>query len=265
VLIEEAGLGRVADPAGGSWYIERLTDDLARAAWARFQAIEAKGGLGPALEGGHVQDELAAAAKARAGRIATGRQELTGTSAFPRLGDDGVKAEPWPDAVPSAELNGVRVRPVAMRRDAEPFEALRDRADAHAERTGRPPAVFLASLGPLAVHSVRTTWMRNFLAAGGIEGSGGEGWTASADVGRAFAGSGAAIACLCSSDAVYGELGEAAASALKAAGAARVYVAGRQKEDAAALLKAAGVDAFIHAGMDMPVALGELHEALGVA
>ncbi|MDX2156259.1 MAG: methylmalonyl-CoA mutase family protein [Hyphomicrobiaceae bacterium] len=263
VLIEEAGLGRVADPAGGSWYVERLTDELAAKAWEVFQAIEEKGGLGVALEAGSIQDDLAKAAEARARLIATGKLELTGTSAFPRLGDDGVKAEPWPARVPSADLNGIRVRPVVQRRDGETLEALRDAADAHAARTDKAPEVFLASLGPLAVHATRTTWMRNFLAAGGITGTGGDGWTATADLGQAFAGSGARIACLCSSDDVYGELGEAAASVLKAAGAERVYLAGRPREQEAAL-KAAGVDAFIFAGIDMPATLAEVQGALGI-
>jgi methylmalonyl-CoA mutase len=264
VLLEEAGLGRVADPAGGSWYVERLTDALAAKAWETFQAIEAQGGLAPALAAGSVQADVARSAAARAKAIASGRLELTGTSAFPRLGDDGVHFEPWPDEVPSADLNGARAPAVAMSRDGAQIEALRDAADAYAKRTGTPPRVFLASLGPLAVHSARTTWIRNFLAAGGIEGIGGDGWTATAELGKAFAESGTTIACLCSSDAVYGELGEAAAGVLKAAGAGHVYLAGRPKEQEDAL-RSAGVDAFIFAGIDMPATLKDLHAALGVS
>ncbi len=105
--------------------------------------------------------------------------------------------------------------------------------------------------------------MRNFLAAGGIEAVGGEGANNSAEAGRLFAESGAAIACLCASDTVYGELGEAAAGALKAAGAAQVVLAGRPKEQEAAL-KAAGVDGFVYAGIDAVETLSALHKALGV-
>ena len=268
VLLEEAGLGRVADPAGGSWYVEQLTEQLCTKAWELFQAIEAQTiggerGLGCALTSGTIQDELANAATARAKLIATGRQELTGTSAFPRLGDDGVKTEPWPAEVPSAALNGARVRPVAVQRLAEPFEALRDAADAFEARNTEKPRVFLASLGPLAVHAARTTWIRNFLAAGGIEALGDDGHTNSADVGAAFAASGARVAYLCSSDDVYAELGEATASLLKTAGAARVYLAGRPKGQEAAL-QSAGVDEFIFAGGDTIQTLTALHKVLDV-
>jgi methylmalonyl-CoA mutase len=263
VLLEEAGLGRVQDPAGGSWYVERLTSDLAAKAWELFQAIEANGGLAAGLVAGRVQDDLQQSQDARAKLIATGRTELTGTSAFPKLGDDGVTVEPWPETVPSADLNGARARPLVLRRDGEFFEMLRDKADRHRARTGKAPRVFLASLGPLAVNAARSTWIRNFLAAGGIEGIGGDGWLTSVEAGQAFAQSGGSVACLCSADDVYAELGVATASLLKTAGAKRVYLAGRPK-DLEASLRAAGVDDFLFAGMDATATLASLQEVLDV-
>ena len=96
----------------------------------------------------------------------------------------------------------------------------------------------------------------------GIECTGGEPIHNSADAGKAFADSGAAVAVIASSDDVYAELGEAAASALKAAGATAVYIAGRQKDEAP--LRAVGVDGFIFAGTDMIATLKELHAKIGV-
>jgi methylmalonyl-CoA mutase len=122
--------------------------------------------------------------------------------------------------------------------------------------------VFLASLGDLATHSARSTWTRNFLAAGGIEAIGGADLHNSADAGKAFADSGAAIACICASDQVYAELAEATAGALKAAGAKHVLLAGRPRDETA--FKAAGVDSFIHAGCDAVAVLTHVQEALGV-
>ncbi|HEY5829363.1 MAG TPA: methylmalonyl-CoA mutase family protein, partial [Hyphomicrobiaceae bacterium] len=262
VLQEESSLGRVADPGHGAWYIEKLTDDLANAGWAQFQAIEAKGGMAAALESGFIQAEIAKVADARGRDVAAGRLELTGVSAFPMLADDGVKVEPH--AVPEPVVKGgTSVTPLLPRRLAEPFERLRDAADAHQARTGKRPQVFLASLGELAVHSARSMWVRNFLAAGGIEAIAGPPLHNSADAGKAFADSGAAIACVASSDQVYAELAEATAGALKAAGATRVLLAGRPKAQEAAL-KSAGVDTFIFAGCDAVATLTSLHEALGV-
>ena len=262
VLQEESSAARVTDPAHGSWYVEKLTDDLAKAAWALFQEIEAQGGMAAALESGFIQEKIARVAEARAGDIAHGRVELTGVSAFPKLGDDGVKVDPHPPFDPVVK-GGTSVAPLTPRRLAEPFEALRDAADAHLAKTGKRPQVFLACLGDLAVHAARSTWTSNFLAAGGIEAVASAPLHNSADTGAAFAASGASVACLCSSDQVYAELAEAAAGVLKQAGAKQVLLAGRPRDQEAAL-KAAGVDGFIFAGGDAVATLASLHKSLGV-
>ena len=170
---------------------------------------------------------------------------------------------PHPPADPITR-GGTSIVPLAPRRLAEPYEVLRDRADAHARKTGKPPQIFLASLGDLATHSARTTWMRNYLAAGGIAAIASEPLHNSADAGKAFAASGAEVACICSTDKIYAELGEAAAGALKQTGATLVLLAGRPKEQEAAL-KAAGVDTFVAAGGDAIATLTDLQQALGVA
>ena len=262
VLQEESGLGRVVDPAAGAWAVEKLTRDLAGKAWELFQDIERKGGMARVLESGALQGEIANVAQARARSIATGRLELTGVSAFPRLGDDGVKVAPHPPA-DAIVKGGTSVVAVPARRLAEPFEALRDAADSFAVRTGAAPQVFLANLGELAAHSARSAWMRNLLAAGGIEAVASAPLHNSTEAGKAFADSGTDVACICSSDAVYAELAEATVGALAAAGAKRVLLAGRAKEQEAAL-KAAGIDAFVFAGTDAIAVLASLHEALGV-
>lgn len=263
VLMEESGLGRVADPGGGSWAVEKMTDDLARRAWELFQAIEAMGGLGEALLSGYVQDEVAGQAQVRAKAVATRRLALTGTSTFPILGSDGVTATPWPADLLSADLKGAQATPVSVQRSSQPFEDLRDAADRFAKAAGHPPQVFLAALGSLAVHSTRSTWMKNFLAAGGIEAVSGDGFKDPGEAAKAFGTSRAAVACIASSDRVYADQAEAAAKALKTAGARHVLLAGRPGQREAAL-RAAGVDTFIYAGCDMIEALGDLQSVLGV-
>jgi methylmalonyl-CoA mutase len=263
VLQEESGLGRVIDPAGGSFAIETLTSDLAATAWKLFQDIEAAGGMATALSSGRIQDDIAKVAEARAKLIATGRMEMTGVSAFPKLGDDGVKVEPWPAVSSPAEGSAVRIKPMPVRRLAEPFEELRAAAEAHAVATEMPSKVFLACIGDLASYGARATWITNFLAAGGVGAIQSTPLSDADPAARAFKDSGATIACICGADASYADLGAAAASALKSAGARRVYLAGRPK-DLEAALQSAGVDAFIFAGADALAMLGDLHKALGI-
>ena len=85
VLREEAHLGRVDDPAGGSWLLERLTDALARAAWDRFRAIEARGGMARAVAEGHVALALDGARRRRRARLETREEPVVGASLHPTL------------------------------------------------------------------------------------------------------------------------------------------------------------------------------------
>ena len=205
-----------------------------------------------------MQDQIAAVADARAKDIATRRIELTGVSAYPQLGGDTAKVAAWP-AVPAMAAVAV-AKPLIVRRLAATFEALRDAA----ENAVPQPRVFLAALGTPAEHGSRAQWITNLLASGGIAVIGDNGFTNSADAGRTFAESGATVACICGSDAGYAELGEATVMALKGAGAVHVALAGRPRDQEAAL-QAAGVDAFLHAGMDVVVALAALQRAFGIS
>lgn len=258
VLQEESQLGRVVDPIGGSWYVEKLTNELAQKAWTLFQEIEAKGGLVAALTSGAIQDDIARVAEARAKAVATGRMELTGVSVFPFLGDDGVKITPYPEAAPAPSAQLCALTPHRL---SEAFEALRDAGDAFLAKTGKRKSVFMANLGEIAEHNRRSQWMWNFLAAGGIEGLTSDGYKSAAEAAEAFKASGAKIACICSSDEIYARDAAATATALKAAGARRVLLAGRPGDTEAAL-RAAGVDGFIYAGQDAVTTLQELHKGL---
>jgi len=88
VLMEEAGTGRVADPAAGSGYLESLTDQIARAAWQKLQAFEAAGGIIAALEKGLVLREVEAAVAGR------GDPKILGVTAFPPTDKQVVEVEP---------------------------------------------------------------------------------------------------------------------------------------------------------------------------
>jgi len=80
ILDEEAHVTQVADPAGGSYYVEKLTDALAASAWELFQQIEGEGGMAQALVSGRIAARLEATAETRAANIAKRKQALTGVS-----------------------------------------------------------------------------------------------------------------------------------------------------------------------------------------
>ncbi len=257
LLIDESGMGRVADPAGGSWYVERLTDEYAHAAWAWFQEIEAAGGMVAALDAGVVQRRIEATSEARRVNVAHRRDPITGVSEFPNI-DEPVPAMPEPITAGATPIPAV-----VPRRYAEHFERQRARADRHEAVTGMRPAIFLACLGTPAVHTARATFAKNLFEAGGIRAVTGPamGFGAADDIAAAFRASGAALACICSADSVYAEWGARAATEISQAGAARVFLAGRPDDG----LRAAGVDEFAHVGVDALALLGRALDAAGVA
>ncbi|MFE0465131.1 methylmalonyl-CoA mutase small subunit [Kitasatospora sp. NPDC058965] len=252
ILLEESHLARVIDPAGGSWYVEQLTDELARAAWDWFQEIERAGGQRAALAGGLVPERIAATWAERSADLAHRREPITGVSEFPNLAEAAVVRAPAP-----APLGGGLPR---VRRD-DAFEALRTRSDAQLAATGARPQVFLAALGPAAVHTGRSSFAANLFQAGGIDTV----LAASAEVAELaerFAASGTAVVCLCSSDKLYTEHAAELAAALKRAGAARVLLAGRPGDQREAY-QAAGVDEFVFVGSDAVAVLTSVLDEIG--
>jgi methylmalonyl-CoA mutase len=260
VLLAEAGLARVTDAAGGSYFVDRFTEDLAAEAWRRFQEIEARGGMAAVLGDGWAADQVRATWEARLGNLARRRDPLTGVSEFANAAErGGAAAAPAPRTGPDGPAEELDV-PFPLRRLAAPFEALRDAADAAATR----PTVFLANLGPLAVHGARAGFARNLFEVAGFSVIDGEGADDPDAVAAAYRASGAPLAVICSSDALYEQAGEGAARALRAAGASRIYLAGNPGDREAAY-RAAGVDEFVFVGVDALDVLGRALECAGVA
>ncbi|MEU9012297.1 methylmalonyl-CoA mutase family protein [Streptomyces sp. NPDC048479] len=255
ILLEESHVGRVIDPAGGSWYVEQLTDELAQAAWAWFQEIERAGGQEAALRSGLVSERLGTTWESRKKNLARRREPVTGVSEFPLLAQAQVER----DAAPAAPAGGLP----KVRRD-EAYEALRARSDAHLAATGARPRVFLAALGPAAAHTARASFAANLFQAGGIEAVHDPVSVDAASAAEAFVRSGAAVACICSSDALYAEQAGPVAEALKSAGALRVYLAGRPGEQRETYERA-GVDEFVVAGGDAVAVLTSVLDQIGVA
>jgi methylmalonyl-CoA mutase len=242
LLMEEAGVARVIDPAGGSWYVERLTEDLSEKAWEWFQEIERAGGMAAAQASGLVSERLAETWKSRTANLARRRDPITGVSEFPNLQE----RLPARAARPGGIIPGVHY--------AQEFEALRDLADAQETR----PKVFLATIGPVSAYTARASFAANLFQSGGIATVAGGTGVDPDRIAADFIAADAVIACLCSSDRLYGEHAEAVAAALRRAGAQKVWLAGKKGEFA-------GVDANLYAGCDVLGVLRTTFDDLGVA
>ena len=240
ILIEEANIHRVADPAAGSGAIEALTDALCQTAWWFFQKIETAGGAAEALKTGLIQRVVARVRAEREANVARRKDTLVGTSDFPDLAEDKV-AVLAQSRLAALSTNDAALAPIRL---AEPFERLRDRGDAHLAKHGARPKVFLACLGRAADFNARASFAKSLFESGGIEAVQANG----NNLAKRFKESGAKLACLCSSDKVYEREAETIAKALVQSGASRVYVAGKPANKAA--LEQAGISTFLHQGCD---------------
>jgi methylmalonyl-CoA mutase len=262
VLLEESNLAKVADPAAGSGGIEALTLELCEAAWALFQEIEKAGGVFAALEQNLIQNKVAATRAVRETNIARRKEVLTGASEFPNLHEAHVAVlDATPIALAPYGETKITFDALAPMRLAVPFEQLRDKSDHILKKTGARPKVFLANLGTPADFTARASFAKSFFETGGIEAVDTEGFSDPSALAAAFKASGAALACLCSSDKVYAEHAANAAKALQAAGLNHIYLAGRPGEQEASL-RAAGVDDFVFAGGDVLAALHEIYKRM---
>ncbi|GAB3815056.1 methylmalonyl-CoA mutase family protein [Tessaracoccus terricola] len=219
VLAEESNLGRVNDPAGGSFYVESMTRQLCERAWELFGAVD-EAGFAAAVADGTVAAQLAETNAARAKLLATRKLPLTGVSMFPDADEQPLERKPRPEAPHLAGIVPVR--------DAQVFEDLRDRSAAMAA-AGSPPTVLLACLGSRRDFGAREGFTSNLYHVAGIRTVLAEGESPE-EFARQLADSGATIAVLCSTAKVYADQGVAVAQALRDAGAAEVRVAGQLKE-----------------------------------
>lgn len=118
ILREECHFGQVADPAGGSWYVEKLTADLAARAWNEFQEIEAAGGIVAGLKSGLVQEKVGRAADERRSRLGTGGSVLVGTTRYA----NPLEPERQPRQPDLAELHARRAKAMGKLRTAAAHE-----------------------------------------------------------------------------------------------------------------------------------------------
>lgn len=282
ILKHEAFLDRVVDPAGGAYYLEALTDQLARAGWKSFQALEARGGLAEAVRSGWWQGEIAATRARLDEAVATGKRALIGVNQYPDaderrpLGPTDQAASnpdfpaPMAEGVPLGDLRGMfasglgadaipppenrsappGIEPLPLARGARAFEALRLEVDERHARTGVAPRAYLLPFGDPAMRTARASFAHTFFAAGGFEILAPEdGSDTDASIEQACAG-GAGLVVLCSADEAYPEAAPGLVRRLRAKDPrVRIVIAGNPVEHLDAL-RAAGIDGFIHRGTD---------------
>lgn len=168
LLLDESHFNKVVDPAAGSYYVEELTDAIAKNAWDLFNSIEKAGGYAAAFEKGTIQESIKEVSTKRDSNLATRRDTLLGTNQFPNFTEvadkDITKKVVTRKAAPSKKADMVAA-PLEVYRGAQAFEALRFATDKAAKR----PVAFMVTYGNLAMCRARAQFASNFFAVAGFQ------------------------------------------------------------------------------------------------
>lgn len=197
LLKHESHFDQVVDPAGGSYYIENLTQSIAAEAWKLFLELEEKGGYVAAFESGYVVERVDASAAAKDKSVAQRRITLLGANQYPNF------TEVASDAVTEAAVTRRKKAGVLNPyRGAMAFEAMR----LHVDRSGKTPKAFMLTAGHLAMARARAQFSCNFFACAGIRVQDNTFFKDLEEGVKAALESKAEIVVLCSSDDCYAEL-----------------------------------------------------------
>lgn len=203
LLKEESHFAKIVDVAGGSYYIEELTQNIAEAAWKLFLETQEQGGYIEALKKGFVQAAVKATAQARDLAIAQRKENFVGVNQFPNFNEKIDRQlcacifEPEDETAEGAEIETLKPY-----RGPAAFEAMRLKTDAFSAKNGRP-VVYMFPMGNLAMRKARAQFACNFFACAGFEVKDNNGFKTVDEGVQACLDNKAAIVVLCSSDDEY--------------------------------------------------------------
>ena len=255
ILKHESHLDKVADPAGGSYYIESITDSIAAEAWRLFLATEQEGGFHKTVENGRIQAIMEQTGNERRTALAKRKEILLGTNQYPNFSETSEGRKPVGKCANcgcmTPEGNALEAK-----RLGEEFEELRLRT----EESGRRPKAFMLTIGNLAMRQARAQFSCNFLAAAGYEVIDNLGFKSVEEGVNAAMEAKADIVVLCSSDDEYAEY---AVPAFNAIGSKAIFIVAGAPA-CMSELQQAGIENFIHVRVNVLETLKALNEKLGI-
>ncbi|MCH1626648.1 methylmalonyl-CoA mutase family protein [Ferdinandcohnia quinoae] len=272
ILQEESHLHRVIDPAGGSWYVESLTNELAEKVWELFKEIEAKGGMLQSLKSGFVQDQIFNILNERQKNVNVRNDKIVGVNVYANMNEKPLDAplitKETSVIQENQEVNTgnvTRIKKIPRVRISETFEGLRSAAESYIKQTGERPKVGLINLGAIPSHKPRADFITGFFEAGGFQVIKNDGYET---ITKAVEGSVAldlTTYVFCGSDETYVEMLEEICKELKRNNPSiRLFVAGRQNKELEHLNQEVGITDYIDRKTDCYSLLYQLQLDMGV-
>jgi methylmalonyl-CoA mutase len=314
ILQEECDLTRVIDPAGGSWYVEWLTDQISQKAWELFQKIEAAGGMEQALNAGLPQKLISEVAQKRDKNISRRKDVFVGTNMYanateeplvqnseidsvvrkpetpgkpkddlktllPLLSDpldnrfieaaikavkSGSTTENLRLALHSSKTPAQKITPLRAFRGAEKYERLRLASQAFREKTGSPPTIFQANIGPSRTYRMRADWTTSFFIAGGLTVLNDRDFETPEDACNHFLSTDVPVIIITSTDETYAKAVPEMARKLKATRKDCILLVAGLPGDNESEWRSSGVDDFVNVTVNNYETLQSLLNRIGV-
>jgi len=302
ILKNESYLGRIADPSAGSYYIENLTNSIARESWKLFQSVETEGGLVESLKSGSVQDTIGETRNSRDMNIALRKDIFLGVNQYPNSTEQILSKieDNLPETniqksgkslsldqklsiefaleyvsgegtylgdllITPSEEQDLHLNTLTLYRGAHIFEELRITTEIHARETGQIPVIFLLTIGNPSMRSARASFAENFFGSAGYKIINNIGFDIPGLGVKKAVEHNADVVVICSSDNEYPEFAPEIIDGLKQLNSKiRIVIAGNPKEHIEKL-KNSGVDDFIHVRSNAVEILTKYQKILGIS
>ncbi|MDR1510788.1 MAG: acyl-CoA mutase large subunit family protein [Synergistaceae bacterium] len=263
MLREEFHLRGPIDPAGGSWYIESLTDSLARKIWETIQDTQANGGMLACVKSGRVQNAVNEILQERFKKLAFRSDRAVGVNMYPNTAETPLSgAKPLPGR---KTRSGGDITPILPHRWTEQFEEMRMRTEAYKDKTGDNVKIFLANMGPVSQHKARADFITGFMEVANFDVLKNDGFQTTDECADAACALGADIAVICSTDAAYPDIVPPLARRIKEKKPSmKVLLAGAPAEEFKQQYSDAGVDDFLSVRSNCLAVLSGIQKAKGM-
>jgi methylmalonyl-CoA mutase len=262
VLKEESYLDKIADPAAGSYFIENLTNSIASYAWDLFKEIELKGGIIACIKSGFIQEEIEKSRIRKESDIAQRRIIMLGTNHFPNTQEMMLDQVQLPEDL--SDTSESKYKKLTSYRASEKFEEIRLATEKFVQAGNKRPAVFLFTMGNLAMLRARAGFAANFFGCAGYDIIDNIGFATVEEGVEAALASGSEIVVICSSDEDYPVIvPEIASKMIQAGKHLKLVVAGYPK-DHIEQFKLAGVQDYIHVKSDLLITLRAYQQFLSI-
>jgi methylmalonyl-CoA mutase len=263
ILQQESYLGKMVDPSAGSYYIEKLTDEIARLTWEVFKETEAAGGFINCFKQNRIQDSIEKVSLQKLNDISNRKITVLGVNQYPNLNEGMLDKIILREDGTGKDQPGIKV--IKPSRGAGDLELIRLATERHVKLTAQRPEVFLFNTGNLAMRKARATFSSNFFGCAGYHIIDNPGFADISEGIRSCLQVNPSITVICSSDEEYPAIVPAICNGLKSNGYKGILVLAGYPKEIIDQLREAGIDEFIHIRTNLLDSLRHFNQMLGIS